>query len=125
MVAFQRGLGHHYGCGASTGRSEWREPMAKGYLIANIKVTDAERYQEYRRQTPPVIEQYGGRFLVRAGKVRDFENAFGFERLVVIEFPSVEEAQRFYSSPEYKPLLKLREETAESQVAVVEGVEGE
>jgi uncharacterized protein (DUF1330 family) len=69
--------------------------MAKGYLVANIKVTDMERYQDYRRQTPPVVEQYGGRFLVRAGKVRDLESAFGFDRLVIIEFPSVEAAQRF------------------------------
>ena len=93
----------------------------KAYLIANITVTDPERYRSYRTAVPPVAAQYGGRFLVRAGAVHPLEGEFGFDRFVVIEFLSLEAARKFYDSPEYAPLLKLRMETTKSQVAVVEG----
>jgi len=58
---------------------------------------------------------------VRAGAVHALEGELGFDRFVVIEFPSLEAARRFYDSPEYAPLLKLRMETTKSEVALVEG----
>lgn len=91
------------------------------YLIANITVTDPERFSAYREQVPAVLTQYGGRFLVRAGAVHPLEGELGFDRCVVIEFASLEAAKRFYDSPEYAPLLKLRIETTRSRVAFVEG----
>jgi uncharacterized protein (DUF1330 family) len=92
-----------------------------GYLVANITVVDAGRYQPYREQVPGVVAQYGGRFVIRSGAVHSREGNFGFDRFVVIEFPSLEAVTRFYDSPEYAPLLKLRIETTRSQVALVEG----
>ncbi len=91
------------------------------YLIANITITNLERYEPYRAQVPAVIEQYGGRYLIRAGAVHPTEGDLGLDRFVVIEFPSLEGARRFYDSPEYAPLLKLRSESSRSQVALVEG----
>ena len=96
--------------------------MARGYLFANIIVTDSERYQDYRRQVASVVEQYGGRFLVRGGAVDRLERSKEFDRLVMIEFESVEAAQAFYRSPEYAPLMTLREQATRSQVVIVEGV---
>jgi uncharacterized protein (DUF1330 family) len=96
--------------------------MARGYLFANITVTDSERYQDYRRQVLPVVEQYGGRFLVRGGAVEKLEGADALDRLVVIEFQSVDAARSFYRSPEYAPLLTLREQATRSQVVIVEGL---
>ena len=87
------------------------------YLIGNITVTDPGRYAIYRAQVPDVVAQYSGRFLVRAGAVHPLEGDIGFDRFVVIEFASLEAARRFYESPEYAPLLKLRMKTAGSQVA--------
>ncbi len=72
-------------------------------------------------QVPAVIAQYGGRFLVRAGAIHPREGDLGLDRFVIIEFPSLDVAQRFYDSPEYAPLLKLRMETTRSHVALVEG----
>ena len=94
-----------------------------GYLIANIKVTDPEGFERYRAAVPPVIAQYGGRYLVRGGAMERLENADGFNRVVVLEFPSLDAARAFYFSPEYAPLLKLRNETTESQAILVEGHE--
>jgi uncharacterized protein (DUF1330 family) len=93
----------------------------KAYLIANITVTDPQRFGAYVEQVPPVIAQYGGRYLVRAGAVYPLEGELGFNRVVVIAFPSMKAAQAFYHSPDYAPLLKLRSETTRSQVAFLEG----
>lgn len=97
----------------------------KGYLIANITVTDPARYEAYRQQVPAVISRYDGRYLVRGGAVHPLEGELGFDRFVVIEFPSMAAAQRFYGSPEYAPLLKLRSEATRSQVAFADGYSGE
>jgi uncharacterized protein (DUF1330 family) len=94
-----------------------------GYLIANIKVTDPEGFERYRAAVPAVIAQYGGRYAVRGGAMERLENADGFNRVVVLEFPSLDAARAFYFSPEYAPLLKLRIETTESQAILVEGHE--
>ena len=91
------------------------------YLIANITVTDPKRYPEYREKVPPVIAQYGGKFLVRGGAVHPLEGEAGIDRFVVIEFPTMEAARSFYYSPEYAPLLKLRMEAARSEVFFAEG----
>jgi uncharacterized protein (DUF1330 family) len=93
----------------------------KGYLIANVTVTDPKAYAEYRAKVQATVEQYGGRFLVRGGTVQPLEGDPGIGRFVVIEFPSLEAARRWYESPEYAPLLRLRIASAHSRVALVEG----
>jgi uncharacterized protein (DUF1330 family) len=94
----------------------------KGYLIANITITDPAKFEAYRQQVPPVIAAHGGRYLVRGGQVQAMEGDPGLKRLVILEFPSLAAAKTFYDSPEYAPLLKLRMEATESAVALVEGV---
>ena len=96
----------------------------RGYLIANIKVTDPEAFERYRAAVPPVIARHGGRYLVRGGPLERLENADGFNRVVVLEFPSLEAARAFYHSADYAPLLKLRGDSTESQAVLVEGYGG-
>ena len=91
------------------------------YLIANITVIDPKRYPEYREKVPAVIAQYGGKFLVRGGAIHPVEGDLGIDRMVVLEFATMEAARAFYDSPEYAPLHKLRLETTLSDVAIVEG----
>jgi uncharacterized protein (DUF1330 family) len=96
----------------------------RGYLIANIKVTDPEAFERYRAAVPPVIAAHGGRYLVRGGALERLEDADGFNRVVVLEFPSLEAARTFYHSADYAPLSKLRAESTVSQVVLVEGYDG-
>lgn len=91
------------------------------YLIADLDVTDPDGFARYRADVEPVIAQYGGRYLVRGGDIRPLEGEFGFHRVVVVEFPSMQAARRFYDSAEYAPLLKLRLDSTRSKVALVEG----
>ena len=94
-----------------------------GYIIVRIKVNDTETYDRYKAQTPGVIEQYGGRFLVRGGRNETLEGEDrGLDRVVVLEFPNYEQAREFYHSPEYQEILGLRLQAADSEGVLVEGV---
>ena len=92
-----------------------------GYLIASITITDPEAFDRYRAQVAPVIERFGGRYLVRGGKMEVMEGAIGAERLVVVEFPTIEAARAFYASPDYAPLIALRGAATQSNLVLVEG----
>ena len=94
----------------------------KGYLIANVSVEDAVAYEGYRSRTQAIIEQYGGRFLVRGGEVDVREGNPCISRLIVLEFPSVEAAHTFYDSPEYRVILPIRTDNATSTLFIVSGV---
>jgi uncharacterized protein (DUF1330 family) len=95
-----------------------------GYLIANISIRDPKGFEEYRKQVAPLIARFKGRYLVRGGELRTLEGNPNFKRLIVLEFPSLAEAQRFYDSPEYAPVLKLRLASASGDVVLVDGYSG-
>jgi uncharacterized protein (DUF1330 family) len=82
--------------------------MPKGYIIAELVVSNSEGYQEYREKVPAVIAQYGGRYLVRAGDSKVLEGAGECGRMVVLEFDSPERALEWYNSPEYQAILPIR-----------------
>lgn len=92
------------------------------YVIAQIEVTDTDRYDEYRRQVAATIEQYGGRFLVRGGAHRTLEGDWQPGRLVVLEFPDMQALDRWYGSQEYGPLIILRQSASTGSLVAVEGV---
>jgi uncharacterized protein (DUF1330 family) len=92
------------------------------YLIVDCEVTDAERYEAYKQLAPPAIEKYGGRYLVRGGDVGLLEGDWRPNRVVVLEFPDVETAKRFYASPEYSSARAKREGAARMNIVVVPGV---
>ena len=92
------------------------------YVLAEMEITDPAKYDEYRRQVLATIERYGGRFLVRGGKSEGLEGGWNPSRLVVLEFPTYEQARKWYHSPEYTPLAKLRQEASRGgRLCVVEG----
>jgi len=92
----------------------------KGYLIGEIEVTDPKFYDEYRGQVLATVEKFGGRFLVRGGRAEAVEGAPA-KRIVVLEFPSLEQAQKWYRSAEYAPLIKLRQKGSKGRLILVEG----
>ena len=92
------------------------------YLIADVEVTDSVAYEDYRKQVPGIIAQYGGRYLVRGGALEVMEGERPPRRCVVLEFPSMAQLKAFYHSPEYAPLLAARGRAAQSNLFLVEGV---
>lgn len=104
----------------SIARQSARPPRA--YVIAQVDVTNAERYAEYAKLTPDIIARHGGRFVARAGRTATLEGPSAKSRVVIIEFPSFDAAQQFYASPEYSAARKLRDGAAEAQFVLVEGL---
>jgi len=94
------------------------------YLIARVRVTDPERYREYAALAPEAIARYGGRYLVRGGPITPLEGPEERDRIVVVEFPSMEHARKFWSSPEYELAKTRREGAATGQFLLVEGYSG-
>jgi uncharacterized protein (DUF1330 family) len=91
------------------------------YVVTEIDVHDPVRYEEYKKMSLASLQPFGGRFIVRGGKVETLEGNWSPKRFVVVEFPTVERAKAWWSSPEYASAKKLRQETASSQMIVVEG----
>ncbi|HSA88497.1 MAG TPA: DUF1330 domain-containing protein [Burkholderiales bacterium] len=92
------------------------------YLIAEIDITDPAAYEDYRKQVPAVIARYGGKYIVRGGKVEPLEGGWSPRRVAVVEFPSMERALEFYRSPEYAPLVKIRQKASRGKLLIVEGL---
>jgi len=91
------------------------------YVFAQIEVTDPATYDDYRKQVLPTVTKFGGRFIVRGGKVDAKEGDWKPERMIALEFPSMEQAQKWYHSPEYAPLITLRQKASKGKLIIVEG----
>jgi uncharacterized protein (DUF1330 family) len=92
------------------------------YVIADVTVTDLPAMEEYRKQVPATLAKYGGRFLVRGGAYQVVEGDWKPARLVVLEFPSLADAQRWYDSEEYRAPKALRMRAGRTSVVIVDGV---
>ena len=93
------------------------------YFIVEIDTVDEALMAEYRSHTPAMVQAFGGRFLVRGGESETLEGQWERKRLVVLEFPSLEAAKKFYHSDQYKPLLEMRKKAGHSKVVLVQGAE--
>ena len=91
------------------------------YIIALIEVTDPQRYAEYTKLTPAAIERYGGKFIVRGGEKLTLEGPQENRRIVVLEFPTFEQAKTFFDSPEYRHAKSFREGAANASFVLVNG----
>ncbi len=92
------------------------------YVIVEVEVQDKDRYETYKQMVPPSLATYGGRFLVRGGEVDTLEGEWSPKRLVILEFPSVEQAKAWWGSEEYAAAKALRQATAQSRMILVTGV---
>ncbi|MDP2320625.1 MAG: DUF1330 domain-containing protein [Acidobacteriota bacterium] len=103
------------------GAGAFQSTGKKGYIIAQVDVTNPQQYAEYAKLTPGLIEKTGGRFIARGGRTATLEGPAARSRVVIIEFPSFERAQEFFNSPGYVAARKLREGAATAQFVLVEG----
>jgi uncharacterized protein (DUF1330 family) len=92
------------------------------YVIVDVDVTDPAGYNEYKKLAQAAVALYGGKYLARGGKNETLEGDWKTNRLVILEFTSVEQAKAWLNSPEYAPARKLRHQYARSKMVVVEGL---
>ena len=93
----------------------------RAYGITEINVTDMEAYRQYIAAVSPIVEEFGGRYLVRAGTVVPIEGEAPTGRFIVIEFPSLAVAKAFEASPQYLKIAPLRQKASRGRVFLVEG----
>jgi uncharacterized protein (DUF1330 family) len=91
------------------------------YVIANVDVKDAALFEQYRQQVPDTIARHGGRYIVRGGAHETLEGGWTPTRLVVLEFPSMEQARRWYDSEDYREPKALRMKCAVTDAVLVQG----
>jgi uncharacterized protein (DUF1330 family) len=92
------------------------------YVIALIDIKDPVRYASYREMVLPTITSFGGRFVARGGRTEVLEGPWSPGRVVILEFPSVERAKAWWSSPEYSEAKAIRQATSDGTLIVIEGV---
>ncbi|ELR70659.1 hypothetical protein C900_03640 [Fulvivirga imtechensis AK7] len=92
------------------------------YIIVDISITDPQEYEEYKKLTPATIAEYDGKFIVRGGHTETLEGDWQPERVVVLEFPTVERAKAWWSSANYTKAKVIRQRAANTQMIVVDGV---
>ena len=90
-------------------------------MILEIEVVDSDTYADYVKQAPATVAQYGGRYLVRGGEITPLTGGWNPQRIVVIEFSSMERFREWLTSPEYRAIAPLREQSTKSKIIVVEG----
>ena len=92
------------------------------YVIVDINVTDPDRYEEYKKLAPPIVEMYGGKYIARGGKTETLEGDWSPTRLVILQFDNVEQAKKWHDSVEYSVPRKMRQESTISKMVVIDGV---
>ena len=92
------------------------------YVVVNVTVKDAKRYEDYKALAPGSIEQYGGKYLARGGKTEVLEGSWKPNRMVILTFPSVGKAKAWWSSTEYAKAKAIRQSCSEADLVVVEGL---
>jgi uncharacterized protein (DUF1330 family) len=93
----------------------------KGYVVAEVDVKDHDAYRAYVAAAFPVIQKYGGKFLTRGGTTVAVEGRPPAERVMIIEFASLDQAKAFEYSKDYTDIAPLRQKAADSRLFLVEG----
>ena|SRR5579863_6328892 len=94
------------------------------YWIARGKVSDPAEYKKYADQVPGIMGKYGAKALARGGRFQIMEGPQKFERFVVTEFPTFEQAVACFNSEEYKKAAAFRRGGAgEVEIVIVEGAQ--
>jgi uncharacterized protein (DUF1330 family) len=92
------------------------------YVIVEISIHDPEEYEEYKKLTPAAVAAFDGRFIVRGGQTETLEGDWQPERIVVLEFPTVERAKEWWDSEIYSRAKVIRQRSATTKMIVVAGV---
>jgi uncharacterized protein (DUF1330 family) len=93
------------------------------YVIADVKVSKPDQYEQYRALSPGAISAAGGKFIVRGGRHETLEGTWRPGRVVVLEFPTFQQAKDFYESELYRAARRVRAGATEQfNLIVVEGI---
>lgn len=93
----------------------------KAYLVLDFTITDMAGFMRYVRRIPVQIARHGGRYIVRGETPTPVEGDWKPDHMVILEFPSHENAEAFLADPKSQDLFKVRHETTVSRLVLVDG----
>ena len=97
--------------------------MAKGYLLGQITINDKDQYKKYNSKIGGIIDEYGGKYLVKGGFRVVKEGYPSWQRDVLVEFKDIETAQRFFSSQRFKEISRFRKAGSTGFLLLLNGKE--
>ena len=92
------------------------------YAIVDVDIFDIGQYMVFMKAVRPLLESAGARYLARGGELRVCEGDYQPRRLVIIEFPSLQALDEFYTGQSYQKLKLARNECSSSRIVAVEGL---
>jgi uncharacterized protein (DUF1330 family) len=93
------------------------------YVIVETEIHDPDQYAQYKEASPDAVHGGGGRFVVRGGELAVLEGDWHPSRIVILEFPDLETARAWYSSPKYEQAKALRQGAATLRMVAVQGLD--
>ena len=93
------------------------------YVVVDNDVQNPEPYKEYLKLITPTVAAYGGRYVVRAGKIHLTDSKWKPDRLVIMAFDTAEQAKAWVESDEIAYIHAMRRENAKSRLIVIDGVD--
>ncbi len=91
------------------------------FIVVEIIIKDPENYETVKKLTPPTVAQFGGKYLARGGVTETLEGVWNPQRIVIIEFDSIEMAKSWWNSDIYAPVKKMRQAYAITNMVITEG----
>jgi uncharacterized protein (DUF1330 family) len=91
------------------------------YVIVEIEILDPKGYEEYKSRAGENVAKYGGKYIVRGGTTEVLEGDWKPNRIVVLEFESMERAKDWLHCEEYREPRKMRHRTARTNMVLVQG----
>lgn len=92
------------------------------FVVSDVDIRDAERYQDFMKQVKPALQDAGARYLARGGPHKVYEGDWTPRRMVILEFPSVAAWEIFYNGPVYQGLKHIRDVCSSARLVCVEGL---
>ena len=92
------------------------------YMVVQATVTNPDQFAGYLERIPAMVEKYGGRYRTEGGEVETLEGEWGYQALIIVEYPSMDQARTMWHSDEYKELKKLREGAVDVTVLLADGL---
>lgn len=103
------------------------EFLMTAFVLADVDVSDMEKYRDsgYLENTPKIAAKFGGKYRARGGEMHRLEGDWQPVRMVIIEFPDMQQLLAFYKSDEYQPWIKVRQGLAKSKIVAIDGIAGD
>ncbi len=90
------------------------------YVLVEVDIHDPKEYEIYKNLTPPTVEAYGGKFIIRGNPVQVMEGSWNHDRLVMIEFADKKTAEEWYYSKEYQEARTIRLKASNAKFFIIE-----